>query len=77
LNQGEFFDVVASVSVISSSIQTTLVVAQFFYHASLPSYRNHLHRESHPGQFFGVVAFVSAISLKHATLVLAPFFYRA
>jgi hypothetical protein len=34
------------------------------------SYRNHLHRESNPGQLFRVVAFVSAISSSTQTTLL-------
>jgi hypothetical protein len=49
------------VSLISSSKQTTLVLAPFYFRAYYPSYRN-LHWESNPGKFFGVLVFVSVIS---------------
>jgi hypothetical protein len=72
------FGVVAFVSIISSSKQTSLVLAPFFCRAWYRSKRNHLHWESNPEQFFGVLFFVSVIfSSKQTTLVLAPFFYRA
>jgi hypothetical protein len=52
--------------------------APFFYRAYFPNYTNHLHRETNPGQFFVIVAFVPVISSpKQITFVLAPFFYRA
>jgi hypothetical protein len=58
--------------------ETTFVLASFFYRAGFPSYMNHIRWESKPGQFFGVVAFVSVISpSKQTTFALAPFFYRA
>jgi hypothetical protein len=60
------------------STQTTFVLTPFFCRAWYQSYRNHLHWESKPGQFFGVLVFVSVIfSSKQTALVQAPFFYRA
>jgi hypothetical protein len=60
------------------SPKTTLVLALLFYRAQFPSDRNYLHRESNPGQFFGLVAFFSVISSsKETNLVLAPFSCRA
>jgi hypothetical protein len=41
-------------------------------------YRNHLHRDSNPGQFFGIITCVPVIiSSTQTTLVMATFFYRA
>jgi hypothetical protein len=57
--------------------ETVLVLFVFYYHV-FPRYRKYLYRNSNPGQFLRVVAFVPVIStLKQTTLVLAPFFYRA
>jgi hypothetical protein len=61
------FGVVTLFPVISSCKQTTLVLAPFFYRASPPSYRIHLHRESNPGQILGVLACVSVISSSKQT----------
>jgi hypothetical protein len=46
------FGVVAFVSVIFSSKQTTLVLAPFFCRTSYPSYRNHLHGDNFSGFWF-------------------------
>jgi hypothetical protein len=47
------FGFVTLVSVISSSKQTTLVLAPFFYRAWFPNYRNRPHRNSNSGHFSG------------------------
>jgi hypothetical protein len=42
--------------------QTTLVFALFFYCAKFSIYRNRLHKDSNPGQIYGIMAFVPVIS---------------
>jgi hypothetical protein len=64
------FGFVTSVPLISSPERTNLALAQFFYRAYFPSYRNHPRQYSNPGQFFGVLAFVPVIcSPKQTTLL--------
>jgi hypothetical protein len=60
-NAGQFFVVVAFVSLISPPIQTTFVSELFFYRAHFPSYKNHFHQDSNPGQSFGAVAFLKPL----------------
>jgi hypothetical protein len=55
------FGVLVFVSVISSSKQTTLILAPYFRCVYFPRCRKYLQRESESRQLFGLVSFVSAI----------------
>jgi hypothetical protein len=60
----------AFVPVIPSPKQTIMALVPVFHHAYCPSDRKHFHQDSNQGQFFEVVASISAIySSKQTTLV--------
>jgi hypothetical protein len=67
------FGFVTLVPVISPK-QTVSFFAPFVRRAYVPSYGNHLHRDSNTGQFFRVVVVSLVISsLKHSAVVLDVF----
>jgi hypothetical protein len=65
------------VPVTSPPKQTILFLAPFLYRAYLPSYRNHLHRDSNPGDSRGYGLCPEKSSLKQTTSILAPSTFRA
>jgi tellurite resistance protein TehA-like permease len=50
--------------------QTILVLVLFFYLTKFSRYRNQLHQDLNPGQFWRVVAFIPLILMKQITFGL-------
>jgi hypothetical protein len=65
-NPGQFLEVAAYISVISSLNQTALISVPFFYCPHFSSYMNNFYRNSNLEKFFGVMSYLksSLIGLK-------------